>query len=93
MKHEEILKRPDGSSVKIEVTLNIDSRDVNWRLWVSTRNKGFKKWKDVVDTDDYFYRKIEFGKREAYCLEEFQKHVTAQEIYDAKKRLIDSIKF
>lgn len=91
MKREEILKRDDGTSVKIDVMLNIDSRDVYWKVWVGTRKKGHKIFKNVVDYDSYEYRKVEFSKRAEYENSKFYLHVTPQEIYNAKRKLIESI--
>lgn len=92
MKHEKIIKREDGTSYLIDVSIRITSYDLLWDISVCTREKGKKKWLSVVDSNCYLYRSLSMGEREKYRLSRYLKHVTAEEIFAAKTELWEKLR-
>lgn len=91
MKHEKIIKREDGTSYLIDVSLYISSTESRWDISVFTRGKGKKKWLGVVDSNCYQYRSLSMSDREKYRLEQYLSHVTAEEILAAKTKLWEKL--
>lgn len=91
MRHERILKRDDGSKVKITVSLGIDSSDCHWSVRVETCQPGKRTWIDTHDGDDWQYRKLDLDGRQSYKLQKQLEKVTIQEIHDTKVELVKMI--
>ena len=60
MKHEKIIKREDGSRVRITVSLLVEwSRsEPRWSFVVHRCEKGKRTWTTPVNHDDYSWRKL-----------------------------------
>lgn len=67
MKHEKIIKRDDGSRIRITVTLSIDwHRDEpTWGFIVHKCDKGKRTWITPVDHDEYRWRRLGVEARRA----------------------------
>lgn len=91
MRHERILKRDDGSKVKITVDLGIDSSNCWWSVRVETCDKGKRKWINTYDGNDYRYRKLDLAARQEYRLQKQLEKVTLEEIRDTKFALVQQI--
>ena len=92
MKHEKIIKRPDGSSVKINLSLWIDFRDTVYNIDLSYLPAGKRKWLSVGDDGDYSWRKLNHTERKEYRMNEYLQHVSAEEILQAKIELWEKLK-
>lgn len=93
MNHELIKKLPDGSSVKIVVSLSVGfSNDVLYRTRVETREKGKRIWKDLVNTDDYNYRKLSMEERVEHINKKNMEVVGAEFLNEAMLCLWNDIK-
>lgn len=91
MQQDTIIKRADGSQVKIRVWLYIDSRSTSFTWQVETKEKGKKLWKQVHSTDDYTWRGLDMDGRLKYQNELYLKHVTIDEVQAAMKELVSKI--
>lgn len=60
MKHEKIIKRDDGSRVRITVELAVEwNRDESrWSFVVHSCDKGKRTWRTPVNHDDFSWRKL-----------------------------------
>lgn len=85
MRVEDILKREDGSKVRIVVNLDMFRLEPQWRVDVSTCGYRKRTWQPVVSTNDYSYRSA--LSRDAYVLERQLNVVTPEEILAAKTKL------
>lgn len=93
MRHEKIIKRLDGSRVMLAVEFNADYRGVIWRVDVRKAAPGKRKFFDVVDTNDFDYRRQSFPEgREVWAKNKMLEHVTLKEIKDAKLELYELLK-
>ena len=94
MRHETILKREDGSQVKISVTLYINSttEKPEYNISVTTRGKGKRNWLGCIDTDIWTYRQMNLQQREVFRMEQYLKHVTPAEIKAAKLEMWHKLK-
>lgn len=86
MKHEKIIKRPDGTRVKIDVSLYLDiyRNNAQYDVDVTICAPGKRTFREVYSGDDYLFRKLSMQDRAAFILESQLKVVTAEEIYAAK---------
>jgi hypothetical protein len=83
MRYEQILKRDDGVRIKITVTVHIGRNKPVYDYNVERCEKGKRKFKSVVDTDDWTYRSLPQGLRQNFEKVENYKHVTAAEVNQA----------
>lgn len=86
---ETILKRPDGSKVKIVV------RSASYDLTVYKCEAGKRTWIEVPETiNNYQYRNLPSDRnvRQQWVLQKQLEVVTPQEIYEAKIKLWESLK-
>ncbi len=92
MRHEKVIKREDGSRVKIDVDFREDHSDVTYGINVLTSSKGKRKFRETVNSDDWDRRSLDMDKRPAHDMKIYLKHVTAEEIQSAKLELWEKLK-
>lgn len=91
MTHEKIIKRDNGSRVKISVSLTIDFSRINWQTDVWTCAARKRTWINSVDHNSWDYRSMDMQERGEYRTEKQLEVVTRQEIYNTKRELVDAI--
>lgn len=71
MQHEKIIKRDDGSQVRIRVDFYTSFGNQNrWRIEVSTKGKRKRNWKPVI-ANTWEYRKLPtLSERDEYVLQQ-----------------------
>lgn len=90
MEYEKILKREDGSRVKIEVSFFfLSSYGDNFRYGIDVYRceKGKRTWINCCDKDSYTYRSLKMSERKEHEEQANLIHVTQWEIYQAKIEL------
>lgn len=95
IKHEKIIKRPDGTQYKIDIYLMVDSFRgiVAYNEIVSYREKNKLKWADVPDTMAYYeLRSLSLEDRALHASQNYLRFVTAEEILSAKLELWNKLK-
>ncbi|MCK4704592.1 MAG: hypothetical protein KAT90_03850 [Gammaproteobacteria bacterium] len=93
LKIEEILKREDGSRVKIVVELFEPShRTFEYRFHVYTCKKGKRTWMGLVDSNNYSYRTLGMKECREFEIAESMKIITDDELLNAKLSLWESLK-
>jgi hypothetical protein len=93
LKTEEILKRDDGSRVRIVVELYTPSfGEAEYRFHVQTCAKGKRTWKGVVDNNSYAYRCLTMEKRRELKIAEYMKVISDAELLNAKMKMWESFK-
>lgn len=94
MRHEKIIKRADGSRVKIIVMFYLTEyrEGPNYMTEVITCPPGKRTFYGVVDGDDYRFRAMTMEERAVYAEEQKLKHVSAEELLSAKLELWQLIK-
>jgi hypothetical protein len=94
MMHEKILKRDDGSRVKIKVSLNnyLSRGNLQYSTMVFSCEKGKRTWRSTFNSDDYTYRKLSMdGRREFEYKSQFN-IVTEIELQQARLELWEKLK-
>lgn len=93
---EAILKRDDGTRVKITVEYYSDSvyssKSLEYKVIVSYCNKGKRTWMLTYNADGYKYRKLSMEERRIFVKESYLDYVTEKEILEVKLALWESIK-
>lgn len=94
MKTEKILKREDGSRVKIIVDYYTERymQKQGYSTLVFTCEKGKRTWKPSFDEDCYRYRTLSMEDRKVFEEESKFNHVTEEELLDAKMLLWQMMK-
>jgi len=94
MRHEKIIKREDGSRVRIKIEFRAEwnSRDVVWDFSVDVCQKGKRTWIAPLHTDSYRYRGIPTKDRDKAIQDESLRRASKQEIESAMLELWQSIK-
>lgn len=95
MEYEMIIKRDDGSKVKIAVSLYLPSfRDPEYRVGVFLCAKNKRTWIHQDCSTHYAYRELKFGskEREEYEHKFHLTFVTEYEIHKAKTALWEMLK-
>ena len=68
MERVEIIdKKENGDRIKVTVSAWENSMKIHYDISVDESPKGRRKWFPVVDTDDYFYRRLGMTERREYC--------------------------
>lgn len=85
MRHEKILKRKDGSKVKIVVKYSCDyiGRGPNWQVDVYQCEPRKRTWLQVVDRNKYSFRALSEEARVAEVMRVTLCHVTQEEVMGA----------
>ena len=93
---DKILRRGDGSRVRLTVNLGEYYRDgytrFGYTLSVVTCKKGKRTWCGVVDADSYTWRQLSMEEREQARIDASMNHITEDELHQAKLELWESIK-
>ena len=93
MNHEKIIKRKDGSRVKISVHFYMwGSTTFGYDTSVQICGKGKRKWQMFVDADDYKYRAMPMEDREVFKNQQELLAVTKEDILEAKTELWNKLK-
>lgn len=94
MKHEKIIKRDDGSRVRITVELVVEwcRNEARWSFVVHSCDKGKRKWKTPVNHDDYSWRKLGMEERREEDHRRSLQLASPQEVEEAMLELWQKIK-
>ncbi len=94
MSVEKIIKREGGGKVKITVSIytNRIFGKFAYETDVQICEKGKRSWFGVYSTDTYVFRRMSTEDKVIFIKMEQLKHVTEDEIYQAKLELWNSIK-
>ena len=91
--HEKIIRRDDGSRVRIGVALReFNYGHVQYKEEVHVCAKGKRAWVVTYNRDDYRYRRMSMEERDAYKLHCNRMVATEQEILMAKTELWESLR-
>lgn len=90
--HEKIFKRQDGLKVKVMVTLRLDRGGIDWSVDAATCRPPKRTWTNVVDTNDYSYRKLSMEERRQFERVKVFEQCTDEEIREVKTELWMSLK-
>lgn len=88
---EKILKREDGSKIKINVYISVDTFRVFKRISVYRCEPGKRTFKDVHDSDDYRWRSLNPEERDEAILSSQLEYVTKDEINSLIKEHLDDV--
>lgn len=95
MRHEKVIKREDGTRVKITVELisyRFVDKALTYDVNVTYCEKGKKTWQPVYDTDSFNYRKLSIEERREFIDAQKLLAATPAEILSAKLELWEKIK-
>ena len=93
MTHEKILARPDGSKVKIAVSIFISYGKLIWRTDVSVRPAKKRTWYGVWNANDYKWRRLATPEEKAQYVHAKKLEVcTDEELLQATTELWEKIK-
>ena len=84
MTHEQIIKRDDGTRVRIAVRFWINASRPEYDIYVYTCGKGKRTYRHCFDMDGWEYRAMSMEVRRTYKQNEYLKFVTQKEINTAK---------
>ena len=86
--YEKILRRDDGSRVKIKVRLPGEyNGDIDYPTEVHTCAKRKRTWVPTFDRDDYIYRGMSTEEQDAFKYDSQFKSVSSDELLAAKMEL------
>ncbi|MDK9793789.1 hypothetical protein [Vibrio sp. D431a] len=92
MEHSTVLKREDGSQVKITVFLRaLRLEEPSLRFEVETKAKGKRKFMPLVDTKKPSYRQLTKEEREQLKKSALDSVVTESEIIQAQQNLYENM--
>lgn len=94
MRHEKILKRQDGSRVRIVAELHIGYTDSKprWSFYAMTCEPGKRTWRSACDTDSYSYRNLDMAERLLAVRDAALSVATKDEIESAMLELWEIVK-
>lgn len=93
MRKEYILKRDNGSRVKIVAEFGEGYYSgIGYRTSVYTCEKGKRTWKPSFDSDCYKYRGLNMEERKRFRHQSQYDYVTEEEIHNTKVMLWESLK-
>jgi len=92
--HEKIIKRVDGSRVKITVEFSVSffKQDAKYSVSVEKCEKGKRTWKYCLDRDSNTYRKLNQADRIERIKKANLELVSPEEIFEAKMELWQKLK-
>jgi len=91
MNAEKTLIRPDGSKIKISVSISIDSFNSYTNIFIYKCEKGKRKFISVCDSDSYSYRALSIDERRKNLLDQQLKIVNSEEINSVYRECLESI--
>jgi hypothetical protein len=82
MRHEKVLKRADGSRVRInvEVLLDWSRKGTEWSFTVQRCEKGKRTWMSPCVDNDYAFRRLSQEAKEQWSREKYLALASAEEI-------------
>jgi len=89
---ETVIRREDGSRVKIKAYFHAEYRDIEYRCDVYTCEPKKRTWKNVYDSNCYKYRCLSMEDRKKYVAEKELEVVSPEELHQAKINLWESLK-
>ena len=92
MQHEKIIKRPDGSRIRIKACLVIDFRGFSWSYSVDFCAKRKRTWVRTVDTDSFSYRSLDSSGKAEMIRTHSLRRASAEEINIAMIELWQKLK-
>jgi len=92
--HEKIIKRADGSRVKITVQFGVGFFDegAKYSVFIEKCEKGKRTWQDCLDRDSNTYRKLNQADRIERIKKANLELVSPEEIFEAKMELWQKLK-
>lgn len=91
-KYEEMIKRDDGSRVRIRVELKISFRGWGYQVLIHHCLPRKRTWSNCYDSDSYEYRKLSMEDRRIYAADKELNYISASEIKEAKLKLWENLK-
>ena len=92
MTHEKIIKRKDGTMVKISVWFYVHQNQSNWGYLIFVKEAGSDRWVDPFSDRDYILRVMNPKFQEGLKMDTFDNYVTKDEILKAKLELWQMVK-
>ncbi|MCP4356295.1 MAG: hypothetical protein GY793_11870 [Proteobacteria bacterium] len=96
MRHEKIIRREDGSRIKIEVSVYMDGHGggkPRYDFTVTLCEKGKRTFKGVHNFDyDYTWRAMSMEDRKKYCKNKYLEYVSTEEVNQAFLELWEMLK-
>lgn len=92
MRYEKIIKRADGSKIKIEVLFYMDFRTPHYSVTIWNCLPRKRTYNIVSDKSNYQYRRLDAAQRKEYIQTSNLQFVTPEEIYQAKIELWETLK-
>lgn len=90
MTKETILKRPDGTKIKISVRVSLQS-DIYRYIDVRKCAPGKRTFIDVHDSDDYRFRRLDMEERRKHILSRQLEFVTEEEINQVCREIVEEL--
>ena len=91
MKIEEIIKREDGTRVRINVSIDTYRDKLSYEFYVHYCEKGKRTWKSPHSSDDHVWRSLDMKDRQEYKKEKYFKIATPLEVHSIAMKLWKSI--
>jgi hypothetical protein len=94
MRHEKIIKRADGSKVRINIEFRADwsSSKAEWSFRVDYCEKGKRTWIPSCDRNDYQFRRLSMEQRSQAIREKSLSRASLQEIEAAMLELWETLR-
>jgi hypothetical protein len=86
MRHEKIIRRDDGSRIKIEVSVSLDfytREEPHYSFVSSSCGKGKRLFKSPHSDNDYTWRALDIPERIEYANQEYFTICTEAEVLEA----------
>lgn len=93
MRHEKVIRRDDGSRVKIEVRLICEytERAPRWSFQCDRCEPGKRTWKTSVDHDDHSWRRLSHTERQMEDRRRSLLLASESEVAEAMRELLEKI--
>ena len=92
LKYEKIIRREDGSRVRIEIELRNDHRSLEYITAVFTCKKRKRTWKPTYDRDGYHYRGLGMDERHEFAYDSQFLVISKEELLEAKTEYWESLR-
>lgn len=92
MRHEEIIKRPDGSKVRIDVYFWLNHDKPRYDVNVYRCDKGKRTWRGCYDEQSYEYRRLSIEDRQGFKFQKQKEFVSDEEIIQAQMVIWNKLK-
>lgn len=92
LKYEKIIRRDDGSRVRIEIEIRNDHRTIEYITAVFTCEKRKRTWKPTYDRDGYNYRGLGMDGRKNFAYDSQFEAISNEELLAAKTEYWESLR-